>query len=103
MVAMKRTAWPCSVGLVLALALTLATPHAQAAKKKPKHAAQAKAAANSGPLYGTSESVRSFAAEIAERRNLPLAWVLANLAQARRIDRVRQLVMPPPAGLCEIG
>jgi membrane-bound lytic murein transglycosylase B len=99
MVAMKRTAWPCSVGLVLALALTLATPLAQAAKKKPKQAAAAKApGANSGPLYGTSESVRSFATEIAERRNLPLAWVLANLAQARRIDRVRQLVMPPPAG-----
>jgi membrane-bound lytic murein transglycosylase B len=81
-------------GLVLALALT--SQAAQAKKKKPKRPPVAPA--TSGPLYGSTEPVRQWGQETAERRGLPLAWVLNNLAQARRIDRVRQLVMPPPAG-----
>lgn len=69
-----------------------AAKHA-AAKKKPK--AKAMAAA---PLYGEREDLRRFAADVAERRGLDADWVAAQLAQARRLDSVQRLVMPPPAG-----
>jgi membrane-bound lytic murein transglycosylase B len=50
------------------------------------------------PAFGARPDVLAFAAEVAERRNLPPEWLAAQLAQARRIETVRKLVMPPPAG-----
>jgi membrane-bound lytic murein transglycosylase B len=52
----------------------------------------------SGPAYGASADVLAFATEVAERRQLPREWIVAQLGQARRIEAVRKLVMPPPAG-----
>jgi membrane-bound lytic murein transglycosylase B len=51
-----------------------------------------------GPAYGASAEVLAFATEVAERRQLPREWIVLQLAQARRVEAVRQLVMPPPAG-----
>ena len=50
------------------------------------------------PAYADHPALAAFAADVAERRVLPLRWTLQQLAQARRIDAVRRLVMPPPAG-----
>ncbi len=35
---------------------------------------------------------------MARRQGLPAAWVLRQLSQARRLQVVRELIMPPPAG-----
>ena len=52
----------------------------------------------SGPVWGTPPAVRAFAAQVAARHGLPQAWVLHQLSTARRVQAVRELVMPPPAG-----
>ncbi|MBZ8142238.1 lytic murein transglycosylase B [Rubrivivax gelatinosus] len=89
------------------IALALAAPPAALAAEKParkpataKHAAAKKKprAAPAAPLYGEREDLRRFAAELAERRGLDADWVAAQLAQARRLETVQRLVMPPPAG-----
>ena len=79
------------------LLLALATMLAAAA---PAHAAKAgKPAAEDGPApYAARQDVRDFAAELAERRQLPADWVQAQLAQARRQPAAQRLMMPPPAG-----
>ncbi len=48
--------------------------------------------------YAHHPAVARFAAEVAERQRLPLPWLESQLAQAQRLDAVRKLVMPPPAG-----
>ena len=58
----------------------------------------AAAAAPSGPVWGLTPAVRAFAADVAARNGLPQAWVLHQLSQARRVQAVRELIMPPPAG-----
>jgi len=93
-----RIAWlPVAV---LAAALLLAGA-AEAARQK-THKAKAKAkphhAVTTGTRYGAREDLRTFAAEVAERRGLDRTWVVKQLAQAQRIDAVQRLVMPPPAG-----
>jgi len=55
------------------------------------------AAAEVAP-YAKRQDVRAFAAEVAERRQLPADWVQAQLAQARRQSGAQRLMMPPPAG-----
>ena len=94
--------------LVLATALAAAPaqavarkPHARTAKsaKATKAAKAAKAAkAQPEPTYGASAEVLAFASEVAERRQLPREWIALQLGQARRVEVVRKLVMPPPAG-----
>jgi membrane-bound lytic murein transglycosylase B len=64
---------------------------AQPPKRKAKVAAL-------DPAYGLRTDVLAFAAEVAAQRGLPREWLLQQLAQARRIEAVRKLVMPPPAG-----
>ena len=100
-----------------ALGLLLSLPAAAlAAPQRPVQAAQAAtaaktaktvktvkggaatAAARSAPVYAGHPALAGFAAEVAERRGLPLPWLELQLAQARRIDAVRRLVMPPAAG-----
>ena len=56
------------------------------------------AAAPTGPLWGTPAVLRAYAADVAQRHGLPPAWVLQQLSQARRVQAVRELIMPPPAG-----
>jgi membrane-bound lytic murein transglycosylase B len=96
-------------GLCLALA-TASTAPAQAAPGphrpnasktlKASKAAQATKVTKvqAEPAYGGSADVLAFAAEVAERRQLPRAWIALELSQARRVESVRRLVMPPPAG-----
>jgi membrane-bound lytic murein transglycosylase B len=67
-------------------------PAAHATRPHPRPAAAAEAA------YGAREDVLAFAADVAERRQLPQAWIASQLAQAQRLEAVRKLVMPPPAG-----
>jgi membrane-bound lytic murein transglycosylase B len=78
------------------LALGVLTAPAQAAPKKPARAAAADAAPLGG--YAHSEKGRAFAAEWAAERGGDAAWVLRQLAAARRVAAVQRLVMPPPAG-----
>jgi membrane-bound lytic murein transglycosylase B len=56
------------------------------------------ATAPSEPAYGRRADLMRFAADVAQRRELPLEWLASQLAKARRVDAVRRLVMPAPAG-----
>jgi membrane-bound lytic murein transglycosylase B len=80
--------------LALCCLLLLSTP--TAARKKAARVAQADSAAPAP--YGMRQDVRDFAAQVAERRQLPAEWVQAQLAQARRQASAQRLIMPPPAG-----
>jgi len=91
-----------AIGL-LALAMLVAAPPAQA-KKKPR-AAPATAASevrrDDAPdlvTYGRRDDVMRFGAELAERRGLDAGWVLAALQGARFVPAVAKAIMPPPAG-----
>ena len=48
--------------------------------------------------YARHPAAMAFAADLAESRGLDRGWIEAQLAQAVRLDAVRKLVMPPPAG-----
>jgi membrane-bound lytic murein transglycosylase B len=50
------------------------------------------------PAYGARKDVLAFADDIAQQQSLPREWVALQLAQARRVETVRKLIMPPPAG-----
>jgi membrane-bound lytic murein transglycosylase B len=50
------------------------------------------------PVYGQRAELLAFAADVATRRGLPRAWLEAQLARARRVEAVRRLLMPAPAG-----
>jgi membrane-bound lytic murein transglycosylase B len=85
----------CRRLLLLALPVVLALPvDAPARKAKPREAA----AADSTTGYASRQDVLEFAAMVAERRQLPVDWVQAQLAQARRQPSAQRLMMPPPAG-----
>jgi membrane-bound lytic murein transglycosylase B len=51
-----------------------------------------------GPHYGSHPAAQAFVAEVAARRGLATEWLQAALASAQRRERVRELIMPPPAG-----
>ncbi|MBL8326032.1 MAG: lytic murein transglycosylase B [Rubrivivax sp.] len=51
-----------------------------------------------GARYTGLATLEAFAAEVAQRHQLPRRWLLNRLAHARRSDAVRRLIMPPPAG-----
>ena len=89
-------------GLLAAAALpAAAAQHLQRGKavKAGKVTKMAKSAkVNAEPAYGDSAEVLAFATEVAERRQLPREWIVLELGQARRVEAVRKLVMPPPAG-----
>lgn len=51
------------------------------------------------PAYGARDDVMRFADEVAARHaGLDRAWVREQLQRARQVERVRQLIMPPPSG-----
>ncbi|MGL6110930.1 MAG: lytic murein transglycosylase B [Rubrivivax sp.] len=82
--------------LLLALCCTLALPlDAVARKARPRQVASEDKAPTP---YALRQDVRDFAAELAERRQLPPDWVLGQLSQARRQPSAQRLMMPPPAG-----
>jgi membrane-bound lytic murein transglycosylase B len=90
----RRIAPTLIASLCLALLATWLTP-AQAVPRKHRAAVNK---AKAEPAYGDSAAVLAFATEVAERRQLPREWIAMQLAQARRVEAVRKLVMPPPAG-----
>ncbi|MDE1927885.1 MAG: lytic murein transglycosylase B [Burkholderiales bacterium] len=77
----------------LACAGLLAGALAQAA---PHRAVRARPPAD--PAYGDSAAVQAYAEVVAARQALPRAWIEMELAQARRIEAVRQRVLPAPPG-----
>ena len=81
--------------LLLLVSLLLSPPLQAAAST---HTPPKATAAPSGPAWGTPPVVRAFAADVAARNGLPPAWVLRQLSQARRVQAVRALIMPPPVG-----
>ena len=60
--------------------------------------AGAEPATAGGPRYLAHPGAERFAADVAARRGLPARWLLGRLAQARRSDTVRRLIMPPAVG-----
>jgi membrane-bound lytic murein transglycosylase B len=83
----------------LALAAVPKTSKSQK-QNKPKKTQRPQPAVSTaaGPGYGERDDVLAFATEVAARRDLPRDWLTTQLAQARRVESVRKLVMPPPAG-----
>lgn len=84
------------------MSLLLATAQA-APEQKPRNPparkpAQTAPAPAPAPFWSERDDVRQWAGSVAARHGLPLEWVLAQLAPARVLPRVQQLIMPPPAG-----
>lgn len=52
-----------------------------------------------GPAYARREDVMLAAADIAERRDLEVAWVRKVLGQAHYLPSVTKLIQPPPTGV----
>lgn len=78
----------------------MAAPNRRISNEARRRAAQAIAddAIPDLVTYGERDDVMRFAAEIAERRGLDLAWVRAAMAQARFVPSVVRYIMPPAAG-----
>jgi len=55
----------------------------------------------SGPSYAGHAEAATFAETLAQTRNLPLPWIKRQLDAAQRVEAVRKLVMPPPAGVAK--
>ena len=68
-----------------------------AASKARKAAKAEKGQATQG-VYAYHAAAQRFAQDAAERNGLPLKWVQDQLAKAQKLEAVRRLIMPPPAG-----
>jgi membrane-bound lytic murein transglycosylase B len=93
----------CAFSLPAAATSPSDTAKKRAAQTKPKPKTTAgapnkPAVPAAGTPMGGTEAVRQFADEVAERRGLDAQWVRKKVAQARRVERVRELIMPPAAG-----
>jgi membrane-bound lytic murein transglycosylase B len=90
--------------LGLLLAAALATPSQAAdSRQAPGRQAAGKghkpaAATAPTPTWSERDDVLQWAGAVAERNGLSRDWVMAQLAPARVLPRVQQLIMPPPAG-----
>jgi membrane-bound lytic murein transglycosylase B len=89
----------CAVA-VLASASTPALARKQAAAGKSAHGGKQAGvkrhvASPHGPAYGDTARVRELAQSLAQSHQLPQAWVLQQLKQARRLAGVPQMVLPP--------
>jgi len=94
-----RTRSPQRRQVLVALTGTLASLPAWAAEGTNHHKKTAPARKPAkGPDYGRHEGARAFAAELALSTGLPLPWLQQHIAQARRTEAVRKLIMPPPVG-----
>ena len=88
--------------------LGLPAAAAQGQTKAPAQKPRAKAATKpkprrrsppAGPAYAGHPAAMAFAEEVANERGLPVDWLRQQLAQARRLPTVQQLIMPPPVGV----
>jgi membrane-bound lytic murein transglycosylase B len=97
-----RLAVLCAAALLLLAPAVEAVEHNDKHRPQPQARPKAKAALSGqpagAPVYGPSDAVRALAADMAERRGLDTAWVVKQLAQARRIDSVQKLMMPARMG-----
>ncbi len=82
----------------LALGLGLAWVLPTSAKPGETHKSPHTARSTTGRTYGHQPAVQAFAAQAAAHEGLDAGWVEQHLAQARRQEAVRKLIMPPPAG-----
>jgi membrane-bound lytic murein transglycosylase B len=85
---------------VLGSASTSALARKQTATSKAAHSGKHAAikrhvASPHGPAYGDTARVRELAQSLAQSHQLPQAWVLQQLKQARRLAGVPQMVLPP--------
>ena len=102
----RRVALGLCVALCAGLGLampTLAAPEAKSPvgpkrRAKPAKTARTRTAAAGGPPYANHPAALAFAAEVAARSGLSQRWLELHLAQATRVEAVRKLIMPPPAG-----
>ena len=85
------------IGVVTNASAADKPPRKKPAPKKPARPKRAPPAA-AGPSYARHAEALAFADSLAAERGLDAAWLRAQLAQARRVETVRRLVMPPPAG-----
>lgn len=83
---------PARRGLLLSAMFALSGVAAPALMPLPAAAAPR----GEGPRYAGRAEVAAFAAEVASRRGLPRRWLQQQLAQARRLEPARRLIMPPP-------
>ncbi len=91
----RRVAVAALASVLLSPAPTLAAPSTKPRRKT----ATMPAAAAAG--YAGHAAAAAFAIDVAARRGLDRGWLQAQLAQAQRLDAVRRLVMPPPAGVAK--
>ncbi len=84
----RRLIAAAGCAVLLAATETLAARRRKTAAAKPAPA----------PTYSLRDDLLAFAAEVAQRRGLEAAWIVKQLAQARKIDTVQRLMMPAPAG-----
>lgn len=82
-----------TVAALAALSLTLAS-----AASGVRQAQRGASRPGADERLGGRTDVRAFADEVAARRGWHKSWVLQQLRDARRLPRVQQLIMPPPAG-----
>ena len=75
-----------------------ATANTTGQKHAQGKATKAKAREGQAGPFVTHAAAQAFAHDVAERNNLPLMWVQQQLAKAQRVEAVRRLIMPPPAG-----
>ena len=90
---MKKSALPLSLlrqtsTAAVLTALLCTSLHVQASKKNVASAPAARS-------YAQNEDAMQMASDIAQRRNIPLAWVQATLAEARFLPQVPRLMTPP--------
>ncbi len=85
----------CSALLIAAVLLAAPLPTDAAKGAKPA------GSTTLGPTYAGRAETAVFAADIATRRGLPRRWVELQLRQARRVEAVRKLIMPPPPGVAK--
>jgi membrane-bound lytic murein transglycosylase B len=86
------------VGGLLALLWLAGQSGPLQASPRPKPGAKAAARADTGMPYRGQAELTAFAETVAARRDWDPAWVLQQLSDARRLPKVAQLIMPPPAG-----
>ena len=99
-VPMRRALLGMTAWLGLGLGSALGTPAIAAAPPARKKASKPQRVppVAAGPSYAGHAEALAFAESLAAERGLDAHWLRTQLAQARRVDTVRQLVMPPPAG-----
>ncbi len=71
----------------------------KASRSKPSKASLSQPLVGSGPAYDQRPEAMAFTQELAERRQLPLAWVQLAMGQAQMSPQVIRLMQPPASPL----